>query len=143
MKPVRKARVSAFLRTEIARIIQHDLSDPRVGFVTVIEVEPTEDFKEAKVSVSILGDEAAQRTSLRGLEAARGYIQAQLAKVSHFRETPLLQFILDDSIRKQMEIEDRIREVRRQDGAVADETPPSDRPAGESDASEPASPPSQ
>jgi len=139
MKPVRKARVSAFLRTEIARIIQHDLSDPRIGFVTVIDVEPTEDFKEAKVSVSILGDAAAQRTSIRGLEAARGFIQAQLAKVSHFRETPMLQFILDDSIRKQMEIEDRIREVRRQDGAVASDTSASEGPSDETEETGPAS----
>jgi len=115
VKPVRKARVSSFLRTEIARIIQHELRDPRFGFVSVTAVEPTEDLKEARVSISVLGDESQQRTSLRGLEAARGFIQSHLARVSSFRETPMLQFVLDDSIRKQMEIEARIREVRALD----------------------------
>ena len=115
MRPVRKQRVSSFLRTEIARVIQHELRDPRLGFVSVIDVEPTEDLKEAKVSVSILGDEAEQRTCLRGLQSASGFIQAKLAKVSSFRETPILTFVLDDSIRRRMEMEDRIREVRESD----------------------------
>ena len=115
MRPVRKQRVSSFLRTEIARVIQHDLRDPRLGFVSVLNVEPTEDLKEAKVSVSILGDEAEQRTCLRGLQSASGFIQSRLAQVSSFRETPILTFVLDDSIRRRMEMEDRIREVRDQD----------------------------
>ena len=123
MRPVRKQRVSSFLRTEIARVIQHELRDPRLGFVSVIDVEPTEDLKEAKVSVSILGDEAEQRTCLRGLQSASGFIQAKLAKVSSFRETPILTFVLDDSIRRRMEMEDRIREVRESDqsGEFGDE----------------------
>ena len=127
MKPVRKARVSSFLRTEISRVIQHELRDPRIGFVSVTSVEPTEDLKEARVSISVLGDESQQRTTLRGLEAARGFIQSHLAKVSSFRETPILQFVLDESIRKQMEIEARIREVR----ALDDEAPAEGEPAGD------------
>ena len=105
MKPVRKQRVAALLRNEIARVIQQELRDPRIGFVSVLSVEPTEDLKEAKVSVSILGDESQQRTSLRGLQAARGFIQAHLGRVTRFRE----------SIRRTMEIEERIRQVRADD----------------------------
>lgn len=128
MRPLRRQRIASFLREEIARVILHELRDPRIGFVTVIAVEPTEDLKEAKVSVSILGTETEQRTSLRGLQAARGFIQAHLARVSHFRETPQLRFVLDDSIRRTMEIEERIRQVRQEDeasraGRASDGTP--------------------
>lgn len=115
MREVRKKRVAAFLRTEIARIIQHELTDPRIGFVSVLSVEPTEDLKEAKVAVSVFGTEAEQRTTLRGLQAAAGFIQSHLGRVSHFRETPQLRFILDDSIRRTMELERKIREVRAED----------------------------
>ncbi len=122
MRPVRKQRISSFLRTEIARVIQHELRDPRVGFVSITGVEPTEDLKEAKVSVSILGDEATQRTTLRGLQAARGFIQSHLAKVISFRETPMLQFVLDDTIRKQMSMDAKIQEVRALDDPTVKST---------------------
>jgi ribosome-binding factor A len=115
MRPIRKQRIASFLREEIARVILHELRDPRIGFVSVLSVEPTEDLKEAKVAVSILGDAAEQRTSLRGLQAARGFIQAHLARVSRFRETPQLRFVLDDTIRRTMELEERIRQVRAED----------------------------
>ena len=132
MKPVRKQRISALLRAEIARVIQHELRDPRIGFVSVLDVQPTEDLKEARVSVSILGDEGTQRTTLRGLQAARGFIQAHLAKVTTFRETPMLNFVLDESIRKQMEMDAKIREVRALDDAVEDPAAPeSETPASE------------
>lgn len=118
MRPIRKQRIASFLREEIARVILHELRDPRVGFVTVLAVEPTEDLKEAKVSVSILGTETEQRTALRGLQAARGFIQSHLASVCHFRETPQLRFVLDDSIRRTMELEETIRRVRAEDDAA-------------------------
>ena len=58
MKPIRLARIASQLREEISRIIQFDLKDPRIGSLTVLAVQPTEDLKECKVFVSILGDEA-------------------------------------------------------------------------------------
>jgi ribosome-binding factor A len=128
VKPLRKLRVASLLRTEIARVIQQELRDPRIGFVSVLAVEPTEDLKEAKVSVSILGSESQQRTALRGLEAARGFIQSHIGRACRLRETPQLKFVLDDSIRKQMEIEDRIREVRAEDEAAHDHGDPEGDP---------------
>ena len=118
MRPLRKQRIASFLRAEIARVLLHEIRDPRIGFVTVLAVEPTEDLKEAKVSVSVLGTEAEQRTALRGLHAARGFIQSHLARVCQFRETPLLRFVLDDSIRRTMELEEKIRQVREEDEAA-------------------------
>ncbi len=121
MRPLRKQRISSLLRAEIARVILVELRDPRIGIVSVLSVEPTEDLKEAKVFVSILGSEAEQRTALRGLEAARGFIQSHVGRECKLRETPLLRFILDDSIRRQMEMEERIRQVRAEDEAAHEE----------------------
>mgnify|MGYP001418665390 FL=1 len=119
MKPIRLARIASQLREEISRIIQFDLKDPRIGLLTVLAVEPTEDLKECKVFVSILGDEANQRTSLRGLEAARGKIQSLLTTQIQLRETPILRFELDESQQRTQAIEEIIRAAREEDELAA------------------------
>ena len=121
MKPIRRERISSFLRNELAQIIQYELKDPRIGFVSVLEVKATSDLKEAEVRVSIMGEPAEQRTSLRGLQSARGYIQSLLSDRVHFRNTPALRFVLDDSIRKSMDIEGLIRQARAEDDEAAAE----------------------
>jgi ribosome-binding factor A len=98
---------------------QFDLKDPRIGSLTVLAVEPTEDLKECKVFVSIMGDEAHQRTSLRGLEAARGKIQALLSTQIQLRETPILRFELDESQQRTQAIEEKIRAARAEDELAA------------------------
>ncbi|MGE4618725.1 MAG: 30S ribosome-binding factor RbfA [Planctomycetota bacterium] len=121
MKPIRRSRVSSLIREEIARILQFDLKDPRIGFVTIQAAEPTIDLKECKIYVSIMGSESQQRTSLRGLEAARGRIQSLLTSRVRLRETPVLRFILDESIQKTLEIEEKIRIAREEDELAAKE----------------------
>lgn len=115
MKPLRKNRVASLLREEIARILQFEMRDPRLGFISVLSVEPTEDLKEAKVHVSTIGSDAQRRMMIRGLEAASGYIQKLLSKRVSFRETPQLRFFLDESIEKTLTIEDQIRRAREED----------------------------
>lgn len=112
MKQKRRERISSSLRSEIAEIIQRDLRDPRLGFISVTRVEPTEDLKEAVVHVSILGSETEQRTSLRGLRAAAGFMQGLIADRMRLRNTPVLRFELDESIRKHMELEELLKRAR-------------------------------
>ncbi len=112
MKPIRQAKVSSFLRNEIASLIQLELRDPRIGFVSVTRVEPTEDLKEAKVFVSILGNDTERRTALRGLNAAKGFLQEQLAGRHQWRNNPVLRFELDLSIEKQFELEKLLKRAR-------------------------------
>ncbi|MDG2084535.1 MAG: 30S ribosome-binding factor RbfA [Planctomycetia bacterium] len=121
MKPIRKARITSLIKEEISMILQGELKDPRIGFVSVLGAEPTIDLKECKIFVSILGSESEQRTSLRGLEAARGRIQALLRSRVRLRETPILKFILDESYKKTLDIEDKIRKAREEDEAAAEE----------------------
>ncbi|NCF54844.1 MAG: 30S ribosome-binding factor RbfA [Planctomycetia bacterium] len=121
MKPIRKARITRLIKEAISMILQGELKDPRIGFVSVLGAEPTIDLKECKIFVSILGSESEQRTSLRGLEAARGRIQALLRSRVRLRETPILKFILDESYKKTLDIEDKIRKAREEDEAAAEE----------------------
>ncbi|MCA8960055.1 MAG: 30S ribosome-binding factor RbfA [Planctomycetes bacterium] len=121
MKPVRRERVASFLREEIARIVQLELQDPRVGLVSITRVEPTEDLKEATVHVSVFGSESQQRTAIRGLEAAAGYIQQALSGTHRWRQTPMLKFELDDTIRKQFEMDELIRKARESDEPTSEE----------------------
>ena len=95
------------------------MRDPRLGFISVLSVEPTEDLKEAKVHVSTIGTDAQRRMMIRGLEAARGYIQMLLSKRVSFRETPYLKFVLDETIEKTMAIEEQIRLARDSDEEAA------------------------
>ncbi len=121
MKPIRRERICSFLRSQIAHIIQNELKDPRIGFVSIISVEPTDDLKEAKVRVSIMGSPSQQRTAMRGLEAARGYIQTLLGERSSFRNTPHLRFIQDESIRKSMDLDALLRRAHDEDEEAAEE----------------------
>ncbi len=81
-----------------------DLEDPRVRDVTVTGVEVAADMRQAKVYVSVMGNEAKQNLSLRGLQNAAGYLQSKIAQRIDSRYTPKLQFVLDKGVKKQIEI---------------------------------------
>ena len=119
MKQMRKDRIGSFLRAELAQILQREIKDPRIGFVSVISVKVTDDLKEAEVRVSIMGTETEKRTSMRGLNAARGYIQSLIAKRVSFRQTPVLRFVLDSSIEKGMEMERLLDQIRQEQAGGA------------------------
>ena len=89
-------------------------------FVSVLEVKPAEDLTEAEVRVSILGSPGEQRTAMRGLDAARGYIQTLLGERTQFRNTPQLRFIHDERIQKSMELDVLLQRARTEDEAAAD-----------------------
>lgn len=81
-----------------------DLKDPRVRNVTVTFVEVSPDMRQAKVHVSIMGDETQQRLSLRGLQNSAGYLQSKLADRIETRYTPRLEFVLDQGVKQSIEI---------------------------------------
>ena len=67
----RTERVADLIRQELGQLLEHEVKDPRVGFVTVTHVTVTRDLRTAHVRVTILGDASQQRQSLEGLVAAR------------------------------------------------------------------------
>ncbi len=74
MQGKRLERVNQLIKEEISMLLQRELKDPRLGFVTVTEVDVTADLKQAKVYVSVLGPEEKWVSSFQALESARGFI---------------------------------------------------------------------
>ncbi len=91
-------RVNELLLEEIAQLLQRGIKDPRIGFVSVIRVETTRDLKNARVYVSVYGEETDQAEALQGLSSAAGYIRHQLFRSLSLKTIPNLSFVLDDSI---------------------------------------------
>jgi ribosome-binding factor A len=88
-----------------------ELKDPRVQDVTVTYVEVSADLRHAKVHVSVMGDETHQNLSLRGLQSAAGFLQAKIAERIEVRYTPRLSFVLDQGVKRSIEIARILQEV--------------------------------
>ncbi len=115
MARVRIERLKAMIHEVASRTILYDLNDPRIGFVTVTGVSLTEDLERATIKISVYGTPADKRTTMRGLSAARGYLQTVIAKCMRTRTTPRVSFELDESIERAFEIERKIKEARASD----------------------------
>jgi ribosome-binding factor A len=112
----RMRRVDEAVRAVISDAIAKDLSDPRVGFVTVTAVKTSPDLRHARVYVSILGDEAAREQTLQALQAAHGFLQARLASQLTLKHTPLLAFHFDGSVDRAMRITQLLDQEPARDG---------------------------
>ena len=88
-----------------------ELRDPRVKDVTVTYVEVSGDLRNAKVYVSVMGDQTHQELSLRGLQNAAGFLQAKIAKQIDLRYTPRLKFALDQGVKRSIEISRILKQV--------------------------------
>jgi ribosome-binding factor A len=97
-------RVNEALREVLSARIAEGLKDPRIGFVTVMDVETSPDLRHARVYVSVLGDDEARADSMAGLEASRGLLQGAIAAQQRLKHTPHLQFIHDETIDRGMRI---------------------------------------
>src|ERR1700720_2849249 len=104
MKPYRLGRVAEAIREVASETILYDLHDPRVKMVTVTRAEVSGDLQHAKVYVSVMGTEKEQTLTLRGLRHAAGFVQARLAKRLQTRFTPVIHFVLDEGVKKSIEI---------------------------------------
>jgi len=117
----RQLKAAEAIREVVAMAILTDIRDPRVKDVTVLAVEVTADMREAKVSVSVMGDETQQNLSLRGLQNAAGFLQAKIADRIETRYIPKLRFVLDQGVKNVLavgEILERIREEKEGDPAA-------------------------
>ncbi len=104
-------KVNQQVKREIGRIIQRELSDPRLQFVTVTEVDVSRDLHNARVHFSVLGESSAVQAALEGLEGAKGMIRCELGKSMNMRYTPELFFIYDQSIEMSVRIEETLKEI--------------------------------
>ena len=93
----RMRRVNESLRQVLSEGLL-ELKDPRIGFVTVTGVDTSPDLRHARVFVSVLGSEKKRRSSLAGLEAAHGVLQAIVSRELRLKRTPQLAFEYDLSV---------------------------------------------
>ena len=121
MSSRRVLKAAEAIREVVGIAILADLKDPRIENVTVTRVEVSPDMREAKVHVSIMGDDATQRLCLHGLQSAAGFLQQKIAKRIDTRYTPRLRFELDMGIKKSIAIARMLDEVLP---ATAEELPP-------------------
>ena len=110
MPAPRMRRVNEVLREVIGATIATELSDPRIGFVTVTSVETSPDLRAAKVHVSVLGDEQQREETLEGLRSSHGVIQSQIASQMRMKRTPTLSFHYDPTVETGMRISELLKE---------------------------------
>jgi ribosome-binding factor A len=111
---VKNTRVNGEVQRVLAEIIRGEIKDPRIPELTsVVAVEVTPDLKECKAWISVYGDEEAQAEAIAGLHSAAGYIRRELARRINLRNTPDIQFILDQSIAYGVRMSKRIDEVNK------------------------------
>lgn len=90
-------------------IIQRDLRDPGVGFVTILDVKVSEDLKIAKVMCSIYGNDEEKKKTLQALKRSRGYVKFLLGQRIKLRYMPDINFVLDDVYEKALRIEEILK----------------------------------
>ncbi|WP_246523583.1 30S ribosome-binding factor RbfA [Gemmata palustris] len=110
MKSHRIARVSEVIRETAANAILFELKDPRVKNVTVTRAEVSGDLQHAKVFVSVMGTVKEQQLTMHGLKSAAGFVQTKLADRLTSRYVPHVTFVIDEGVKKSIEIARLIRE---------------------------------
>jgi ribosome-binding factor A len=113
MQGKRLDRVNQLVKEEISYLLQRELKDPRLGFVTVTEVDVSADLRTAKVYVSVLGEEAQWKASLAALDNAKGFVRNWLAPRLRMRAIPHLTFLPDRSIAHAAHIQAVLEQLRQ------------------------------
>jgi ribosome-binding factor A len=114
-----RGRLGEALREEIETLVEGELSDPRIGLVSVTGVHLAEDGRSAQVLVDVDTDDIEVDRSLEGLQAAREYIRHQLAERLRLRRCPELIFRLDRSDREKARVEELLARAKKRNKAHA------------------------
>jgi ribosome-binding factor A len=110
----RPKRVGELVRQEIASLLAKGVKDPRVGFVSVMEVRMSSDLRYADVYVSLYGSESERKSSLVGLQQSAGWIRREIGKRIRLRMTPEIRFREDTTLDAAYHLEDVFREIHEE-----------------------------
>ncbi|NLP18722.1 MAG: 30S ribosome-binding factor RbfA [Firmicutes bacterium] len=116
MAGVRRQRVREAYKQELGELIQRRLKDPRIGFVSVTDVDISGDLRQAKVYVSVLGDEESKEKTMEALEGARTFLRMEMGKRVRLRYTPELFFSLDESIERGIRLKNLLDKLGQGNG---------------------------
>ena len=112
MAKIRHGRVSEQIKKEISQLVQYELKDPRIGFITITGVEVTGDLSQALVYVSIMDKQDKEKETLMALEKSKGFLRTEIGKRIRLRHTPELFFKIDQSIDYGNKIETLLRGLK-------------------------------
>jgi ribosome-binding factor A len=110
----RSDRVSDQMKREIADILMRKINDPRIGFVTVTDVEVADDLRNAKVFVSVYGGDKEE--TLKGLKSATAFIRLELGRRMRMRLIPELLFRFDATVERGAHIMELLHEIEEDKG---------------------------
>ena len=116
----RPERVAELLQEEIAQIVGYELEDPRVAGVTVTEVRVSENLRDARVFVMVVGNEVEHKVALEALRHAAPYVRKQVGLSLGLRHTPDLHFVRDTIEEKGARVDQLLEEIKHE-GEVPEE----------------------
>lgn len=111
---LRIEKLQELIKQEVGKMLLYDIKDPRIGFVTVTEVEMTGDLREAKIYVSIMGNDEQIKNSMEGLQSALGFIRREIGKRIRLRFTPEISFAPDKSLDYSEHIQKLLLKIERE-----------------------------
>ena len=117
---IKNTRINGEVQKELSTIIRNEIKDPRIHPMTsVMAVEVAPDLKTCKAFISVLGNEEAKQSTIKGLKNAEGYIRRELARTLNLRNTPEIRFILDESIEYGVNMSKLIDDVMMKDAKTS------------------------
>jgi ribosome-binding factor A len=109
----RQQKVEELIKIEVSDIIQREMKDPRMGFVTVTGVDTSPDLRYARVYFSVLGDETQKKGSMKALKSAAGFVRAELGKRIRMRTIPEIEFRFDTTIEEGARIFELLQKIKQ------------------------------
>lgn len=114
---MRVNRVAEQMKKELTDILSRKVKDPRIGFLTVTDVEVTGDLQQATVYITVLGGEEEREGTLKALAKAKGFIRSELGSRIRLRKTPELLFEFDESVEYGNKIDTLLRQLKDSDSS--------------------------
>ncbi|MBP2077697.1 30S ribosome-binding factor RbfA [Oceanobacillus polygoni] len=114
MAELRANRIAEQMKKELSDILARKIKDPRVGFVTVTDVEVTGDLQQAKAFISVLGDDKQKQDTLLGLAKAKGFIRSEIGNRIRLRKTPELTFEFDEAFEYGNRIDSILKDLNKE-----------------------------
>jgi ribosome-binding factor A len=119
----RVERIAEQIREEVSQIVASEVSDPRVGLITVTRVKVTPDLSLARVYWTSMADTAERKVTVKALARAAPYVRHLLSSRLTLRRSPEVHFIFDQSVAAQDRVEQILQELKREEEARQPETP--------------------
>lgn len=109
----RLEKVGDLIMKELGFAIQNEISDPRIGFVTISRVKISADFSYANIFVSVMGSDQEEKNSLAGLSSSASFLRTHLSRTMTTRTVPKLKFILDKGLDHAEKIQEILSDIEK------------------------------